>query len=86
MSGVTRDLKCWRSLLDFFLHHVEQVVVLDALDQLRFIVHREVRCDGAGELRRSLRLVDQRRHGNKLPDLGRRCESSLRTRAEIPRV
>jgi len=51
------------AFLELFLEHVEEVVLLDAFDDLLLVVERNVRGDGAGQAHRlHLFLV---RHGER---------------------
>ena len=47
-------------LVDLVAHHVEQRVLLDALDQLLLVIEREVGRDRARQLPRPLGSVDER--------------------------
>ena len=50
------------AFIDLVRHHLEQVVVGDALEDLRLVIERQIRCNGARELARTLGIVDQGGH------------------------
>src|SRR5450432_4742626 len=66
------------ALLDLVAHDVEQRVALDALEDLLLVIEREVGGDGARELARTLRLVDQG-HGPQ-------CTTAIRARPKPRRA